>query len=176
MNLYGYAASNPVNYTDPDGLCFDTIWDILNLAYDAWTGQWDDFAFDLVAATVPFIPAGASKALKAAEAAKSVMPEAIQGFRYVGEAEASIIQQTGKIPLTDRFGNPKNLFYTNEKFTSGVEAQRVLSLDSTPAFRAEFDIRNAPAGYGGLTDGFGAELILKQGAGPIPTKAIVPLE
>jgi hypothetical protein len=31
-------------------------------------------------------------------------------------------------------------------------------------FRAEFDIRNAPAGYGGLDDGFGAEFILKQGA------------
>jgi len=106
---------------------------------------------------------------------------AATGFRYVSEGEAQIIRKTGQIPMVDRFGNAKNVFYTNESFTSAAEAQRALSLPSTPAFRIEFSLGRAPAGYGGITDplfgqpGGGAELILRKGAAPIPVTLIVPV-
>ena len=80
-----------------------------------------------------------------------------------------------------RFGNGKNVFYANESFTSAAEAQRALSLPSTPAFRIEFSLGTAPAGYGGIADalfgqpGGGAEFILREGAAPIPVTVIVPL-
>jgi RHS repeat-associated protein len=106
---------------------------------------------------------------------------AATGFRYVGKAEAQIIRKTGQIPMVDRFGAPKNVFYTNESFTSAAEAQRALSLPSTPAFRVEFNLGKAPAGYGSIADPFfvqpggGAEFILRQSAAPIPATVIVPL-
>jgi hypothetical protein len=77
--------------------------------------------------------------------------------------------------MVDRFGNAKNIFYTNESFTSAAGAQRALSLPSTPAFRVEFSLGKAPAGYGGIADGGGAEFILREGAAPIPAMLIVPL-
>lgn len=103
------------------------------------------------------------------------------GFRYVGEAEAQIIRDTGSIPMVDRFGNAKNVFYTNESFTSAEAAQKALSLPSTPKFRVEFNMGSAPAGYGGIADplfgqpGGGAEFILREGAGAIPSARITPL-
>jgi len=106
---------------------------------------------------------------------------ATTGFRYVSEGEAQIIRSTGKIPMVDRFGNAKNVFYTNESFTSATQAQQALSLPSTPAFRVEFNLGNARAGYGGIADplynqpGGGAEFILREGSAPIPVTRIVPL-
>jgi RHS repeat-associated protein len=100
---------------------------------------------------------------------------AATGFRYVSEGEAQIIRKRGQIPIVDRFGNAKNVFYTNESFTSAAEARQALSLPSTPAFRVEFNLGKAPAGYGGIADGGGAEFILREGAAPIPVTLIVPL-
>jgi RHS repeat-associated protein len=113
----------------------------------------------------------ASEGLKAAEKAmpalKTAVPKALKGYRYVSKEEASIIRgSNGKIPLTDRLGNPKNLFYTNQEFRSSIQAQKNLSLEVKPAFRIEFDLQNAKAGYGGLAEplygqpGGGVEFIL----------------
>ena len=110
-----------------------------------------------------------------------ITSETATGFRYVSDIEAQIIRNTGQIPMVDRFGNAKNVFYTNESFNSATEAQRALSLPETPKFRVEFNIKTAPAGYGGVADplfgqpGGGAEFILREGAKPIPTTQIIPL-
>jgi hypothetical protein len=123
-----------------------------------------------------------STAATAAKVEAAVVKETTTtGFRYVGEAEAQIIRNTGSIPMVDRFGNSKNVFYTNESFSSAASAQKALSLPSTPKFRAEFDMGKAPAGYGGIADplygqpGGGAEFILREGAGAIPSTRIIQL-
>ncbi len=81
---YNYVLGNPLNKIDPDGqFPIETIWDVGNLIYD--TGKaiyhhakgehdqakssWVDAASDLAATLIPYVPAGASKALKAADKA-----------------------------------------------------------------------------------------------------------
>ncbi|MEO5371598.1 MAG: hypothetical protein H7833_16130 [Magnetococcus sp. DMHC-1] len=60
-NLYGYVLGDPVNYTDSNGLILDTIWDLGNVLYDVWSGNWVDAAADTAAMCVPFVPAGMTK-------------------------------------------------------------------------------------------------------------------
>jgi hypothetical protein len=67
------------------------------------------------------------------------------------------------------------VFFTNAKFTGAVEAQKTLSLPSTPEFRVEFSLNQAPAGYGGLANGGGAEFTLREGAKAIPILTVTPL-
>jgi RHS repeat-associated protein len=81
---YNYVLGNPMNKIDPDGqFPIETFWDVGNLIYD--TGKaiyhhakgehdqakssWVDAASDLAATLIPYVPAGASKALKAADKA-----------------------------------------------------------------------------------------------------------
>jgi RHS repeat-associated protein len=63
-NLYGYVVNDPVNFIDPYGLILETVWDVLNLIYDVWNGNWDDAAFDAAAMCLPGVPAGATKLIK----------------------------------------------------------------------------------------------------------------
>jgi hypothetical protein len=123
---------------------------------------------------------GAEAAAHAAKggkaAAKTSEREAGLGYRYVGKAEARTIGKTGEIPTVNKTGDPKNVFFTNERFASGADAQKSLSLPSKPEFRVEFNLQQAPAGYGGLADGGGAEFTLREGAKPIPATEIVPLK
>jgi RHS repeat-associated protein len=73
-NLYRYCHNDPVNKTDPLGLIpLDTIWDLGNVAYDIYTGSWDDLKYDLLATAIPYVPAGLSKAPKAANFLKGVV-------------------------------------------------------------------------------------------------------
>lgn len=79
LNTYQYAHANPVNKVDREGMAIETVWDIANLGiglgslgYNLWNHKWGDAAFDAagllydgVATAVPFLPAGASAAIKA---------------------------------------------------------------------------------------------------------------
>lgn len=81
VSPYAYCDSNPVVRIDPDGEFWDTIWDVLNLAYDVGAAgynhikgdhetaksHWIDAGTDLVATLIPFVPAGATKVLKTAD-------------------------------------------------------------------------------------------------------------
>ena len=80
-SVYAYCANNPVIRIDKEGKIWDIIWDIGNMVYDAGAAivnhikgdhqtaqsHWIDFGADAVAAAVPFVPAGATKALKVAD-------------------------------------------------------------------------------------------------------------
>ena len=71
---------------------------------------------------------------------------------------------------------PKNVFFTNERFTTGKAAKDALSMDHRPEFRVEFNIKQAPAGYGGLTEGGAVEFTLREGAQPIRPDKMIRLE
>ena len=75
---YHYGMNNPLKYTDKTGEALDLVWDIGNVIYDISQAisshiqgnhqeaqdYWKDAAFDIGAAIVPGIPAGATKVLK----------------------------------------------------------------------------------------------------------------
>jgi hypothetical protein len=99
------------------------------------------------------------------------------GFRYVGVREAETIAREKTIPMVDLKGNPKPVFYTDEKFTLGTVAHKELELTgSVPTHRAEFDLAQAPAGYGSLTGNQRVEFTLREGAEPIRVNRLVPLD
>ena len=71
LNLYVFCNNDPVNKFDPNGcIPLDTIWDIGNVVYDIIVG--DDVALvaDTAALFVPYVPAGATKLVKAARLSK----------------------------------------------------------------------------------------------------------
>ncbi len=80
IGLYTYVGNAPTTAVDPDGQFWDTIWDVGNILYDAGKiaygyvtessllieeGQ-GDLVLDAAAALIPFVPAGATKALRGA--------------------------------------------------------------------------------------------------------------
>ena len=78
---YGYCGSNPVIRIDQDGKIWDTVWDLANVIYDAGAAvvnhiqgnhetarsHWLDMGIDMFAMAIPFVPAGSSKIVKAAD-------------------------------------------------------------------------------------------------------------
>jgi RHS repeat-associated protein len=86
LSLYSYSLHNPVTLLDPDGRVVETPWDVFNvglgvasLGYNIKESNWGwaaadaaGLAYDGVATAVPFLPAGASSALKAYKLGNSV--------------------------------------------------------------------------------------------------------
>ena len=67
LNLYAFCDNDPVNKFDPNGcIPLDTVWDIGNIVYDICVGDEVALAADTAALMVPYVPAGASKLVKAA--------------------------------------------------------------------------------------------------------------
>ena len=102
--------------------------------------------------------------------------EAATGYRYVGKAEAKSIRETGVIPTVGADKKPKPVFFTHDKFTLGAEAKEGLSMTHKPVYRVEFNLSQAPAGYGGFTEANRVEFTLREGAAPIPVNKMVPLD
>jgi len=197
-NLFRYCHNDPIDFTDPMGLevgfaeSLIPVWGSGHMAYDAFNeGHYAMAAFHTAMAITDLSGAKAlgSMSIKAAlkgtaksaagragrQLAKTVEREAGIGYRYVGKAEANTIRETGKIPTVGADKQPKNVFFTNERFTNGAEAKNALSLEKTPQYRVEFDLKQAPAGYGGLTRDGHVEFTLREGAQPIQANKITPL-
>ena len=60
---YLYCEHEPVNSVHPSGHILETIWDIGNVAYDIYTRDWGNLLLDGAAMLIPFVPAGAGKAV-----------------------------------------------------------------------------------------------------------------
>ena len=108
-NMYQYAHSNPVNKVDRTGAVAETVWDILNigigvgsLSYNISKGDWGaagfdaaGLAYDGVATAVPFLPAGASAALKAGRGAETALTVATT-LKKTEAAVAAVAKQSVK--------------------------------------------------------------------------------
>ena len=85
LNWYLYANGNPFTYIDQNGEFAETVWDIMSFsigaasfAYNLSAGNYGEaifdaigIAYDTIATLIPFLPGGASAALKAGRATKS---------------------------------------------------------------------------------------------------------
>ena len=123
LNPYAYCGGDPINLSDPSGKVAETVWDILNVAWDiggAVVCWWNDdqagaksylkdLGYDTAAALLPFFPAGISKgvALAGKEATKA-------GTKAAGKvaAKQTAKQETkqvtkGKLKNADRMAEGK---------------------------------------------------------------------
>ena len=72
-NLFAYCSNNPVMYVDPTGHALDTVFDVvfiiwgvydlINGGYTDWK-NWAALGVDILFATIPFVPSGASQVIK----------------------------------------------------------------------------------------------------------------
>ncbi|UKK86163.1 hypothetical protein L7H23_08725 [Sphingopyxis sp. BSN-002] len=100
INLYAYAADDPVNNVDPGGEALETIWDAANVAIGVASAV-DNFSegnigagvvdtigvvVDGAATIVPFVPGGAGTAIKAARGGERVLRVVKAGDRVSGVA------------------------------------------------------------------------------------------
>ena len=112
---YTYCGGNPVIRVDKDGRIWDTVWDIGNMLYDAGAAvaahirgdhvsaqsHWVDLGVDAVAAALPFVPAGTTKALKAVDKGVDAVKATKQvdkavdtskgGARFIGDVDGKLI-------------------------------------------------------------------------------------
>ena len=136
-NLYTYALNDPVNLTDPSGLVIDTLWDVGNLLYDAFNGNWCDFAADAVAAAIPFAPAGVTKLVRLNTQRPREGIEIVQ--RWMSKAELDATQKTGLL----RGGRSGTHYVTDFANHDPLRARQRLALPQTPDIRVTLEV---PAG------------------------------
>ena len=111
---YVYCGGNPVIRIDKDGKIWDTVWDIGNMLYDAGAAvaahirgdhvsaqsHWVDLGVDTVAAALPFVPAGTTKALKAADKGVDAVKAAKQVDKASDVTGTAIKDKTLKIEIS----------------------------------------------------------------------------
>jgi RHS repeat-associated protein len=102
-------------------------------------------------------------------------------YRYVGSAEARIAESTQRVPNVKLSGEPKNVFYSPQKYTSATEAEAALRIGrqnpisptATPTHRITVDATKPNWTYGGNVEGgTGTELITRD---QLPVLRIDPL-
>ena len=111
---YVYCGGNPVIRIDKDGKIWDTVWDIGNMLYDAGAAvaahirgdhvsaqsHWVDLGVDAVAAALPFVPAGTTKAIKAADKGADAVKAAKQVDKASDVTGTAIKDKTLKIEIS----------------------------------------------------------------------------
>ena len=114
LNVYAYANSKPTAGVDPDGLFWDTIWDIGSIGYDLIWGTWEDVGWDVAALALPFVPAGSHKLLKGL---KKLSDADIAKLKKAG---VNVHKLKGKGKGTDLFKDKDGNIYQGPKDGSGM--------------------------------------------------------
>ncbi len=130
-----YCAGNPVKYIDPQGeIPIDTIWDLGNVLYDvsaavvnhingdtkAARSHWRDAAIDAGAMLVPYVPAGASKAVKVGKNGVNALDKAsdtVRSFgKYIDVPNSKSIKEGGRFTKRQK----RQILEENRRQNGGV--------------------------------------------------------
>ncbi len=65
-------------------------------------------------------------------------------YRYIDEGEANVIRNTGEIPNTNKYGDPKDIFITDRRYETAGGAKTYNQLPLKPEYRIEIDPENVP--------------------------------
>jgi len=63
-------------------------------------------------------------------------------YRYLDEGEANVIRNTGEIPNTNKYGDPKDIFITDRRYETAGGAKTYNQLPTKPEYRIEIDPEN----------------------------------
>ena len=101
LNLYAYCNNDPINYADPSGHCWDTVfdilfigWDVINLITDEGYNDWKNWAalcLDISFAVLPFVTGGGGQVVKAVNVTNDILD--YKKITVVGET-MSRVQET----------------------------------------------------------------------------------
>ncbi len=136
---YNYCLWNPIVLHDPDGeIPVETIWDILNVAYDLGAAAYckiqgddagakehmNDAALDLVAVAIPYVPAGDSKVVRLASKGAKAVDKTVDAAKTTKQT-ANLLKNT-KIVNWTKNNYRKGLQIRTGKFGKGFEAHHTL--------------------------------------------------
>ncbi len=151
LNLYGYCAGNPINYTDPSG---HWIWGIIGAASGAYDGY--KYAkkkkykgWRKAAAIAGGAALGAVNPFKVFKAARTGY-RAYKACKYARKARSYVRKGKAlkKIKLKARHTKITK-YFTDSRYKNAEVAQDRLSLPEKPDFILEFEITNNPIIKGG---------------------------
>jgi hypothetical protein len=94
------------------------------------------------------------------------------GYRYAGEGEANVAQQTGFVPNTNLRGEPKFVFLSPNRYESAGEAESALQVGqfnpmgatAPPTHVIEVDLSSVRLLYGGNVEGGTGIEVVTEGA------------
>jgi RHS repeat-associated protein len=160
INWYSYAGSSPISQIDPSGYYLESGLDIAGIIYDLYRIGKDNIfgekgnlgenltslGLNVVGLALPGATGlgTAYRGLRYADQAPDVIQSGKKFYRYVGEAEAEVIRNTGTIPNIDRLGNAKDVYFTDRYYNTASRAKDFNQLPSKPVYRVEIDPANVP--------------------------------
>lgn len=83
----------------------------------------------------------ATQAIERNVAKRAVSNSSAPLYRYMTQGEKNAIKETGML----RGGSAGETYFTKDVYKTAVDAQKRLALPSTPTFRVEFELKNAPS-------------------------------
>ena len=147
ISSFVYCKSSPIKYTDIHGeVPIDTVVDFGNVLYDvgaavanhikgdheAARSHWGDAAFDVVAMLIPYVPAGATKAVRAGKTGAKALDNAIDSKRATSLTEIAAKEDSArKTYQTYKKTNPNTgEVYVGRTSGTGTPIENIKKRDS----------------------------------------------